>query len=410
MSKTPKLLAKYEPDEPFELVMDPSGITRESVLKTSREIFGSAEDDTDLLGRLVDSILSVRDSRDKVTQEMVSMGGQLSHIYQLIRNNQIKKAGEDTRAVRDRAAGLAWHFIEMTLSMSQTAARQLIRCHEKFVDNAAAIRNFSISDLTLMVKPAITDEHISVLIEKKLAKPNMSRLELQREIAEIVSTHQELIQDAEERAARLNQQLEEKESELDLAERANRRMQEELATVVKDRAEKEKALKSLDADISIRSQHYASLQKKSNDLQEEVKRLTAAMRDLENAKPVAETKEVIVEKLPEAIQNLEETLESGLAKLKAVKKERDEVQAEVAQLRETAEQHRADIEAGSAAQRILEEVLAAWEHFAAKYSTAQLAVQAGKNVGLYMPTLLALSGMLTKILSELDTVTMRKAA
>src|SRR6202012_4224864 len=107
------------------------------------------------------------------------------------------------------------------------------------------MRAFSVSDVELLSPPTVTEEHVEILIEKKLANPGMSRVELKNEIAALVKKQEEKLVDAEERVARLDNELDESAAELDLAERANRRLQEELAVVARDLAEKEKALSEL---------------------------------------------------------------------------------------------------------------------------------------------------------------------
>ena len=415
MSKTSKNLTAIVPFETvdsfeFERFEDPSSISRAAVVAATREMFGNDEADAEILGRLIEASLSIRDSRDRIVQELRVLGGHLSSIFVHIQGMQIRKAGENTPSVRNHAATLAWTYIKTTLEMSQPQARSIIRCYEKFADNAKAVRAFSISDLNLLVKPSITEEHVETLITKKLANPGMTRDELRAEIAALLKTQDEKVVDAEERATRLDNALDESAAELDLAERANRRLQEELTVVVKEHAEKEKALRELHSDMSLRTNHYATVQKKLADAEAANTQLTAQLVAAVNAKPLTELKEVTVEKYPESLTNLEDAITAGVAQVKALQLERANLEAEMVEMRANVQNQVSEIEAASAAKRILEEVLAAWEPFAAKYSTAQLAVQASNNAELYMPTLRALSGMMAKFMTELDAVMMRQAA
>jgi hypothetical protein len=415
MSKTSKPGTSITPFEPvdsfsFDSVGDPSVESRKSIVTTAHEIFGTATEDAELLGRIIEAASSIRDSKQKILQELRVVGSNLSGIFQYVLQMRIKKAGEDTPAVRNNAANSAWKYIDMTVSISAPQARTIIRTYEKFVDNARAVRAFSISDLSLLNPPAITEEHVETLIDKKLANPAMTRAELKAEISTLVNKQVEKRIDAEERAARLDSELDESVAELDLAERANRRLREQLAVVEKDHAEKENALRELHSDMSLRTNHYATVQKKLADVEADCRRLTLELAAVANAKPVTEVKTVEVEKLPEPYKKLEEALAEALRKLSETRDEQARLDAQMVEQRAEAERQRAEIEAGSAAKRMLEEVLKAWEPFAAKYSTAQLAVQAGNNAELYMPTLRALSGMLAKFLSEIDALVMRKAA
>jgi chromosome segregation ATPase len=415
MSKTSTPVISITPFEhidsfSFDGFSDPSVESRKSIVSMTHDIFGNNAGDAEILGRLIEAALSIRDSKQKILQELRVVGGNLSGIFHYVLNMQIKQAGEDTASIQKTAASMAWKFIRETVSISPPQARSIIRCYEKFADNERAVRAFSISDLSLLNSPTITEEHVESLIAKKLANPGMTRAELKNEISALVKRQEEKLVDAVERATRLDSELDESAAELDLAERANRRLREELAEVVKDHAEKEKALRDLHSDMSLRTNHYATVQKKLADAEAECTRLTDELANASKAKPVTEVKTVEVETLPESYAKLEDALTDALSKLTATRDEQTRIEAEIAELKVDAERQRAEIEAGSAAKRMLEEVIQAWEPFAAKYSTAQLAVQAGNNTELYMPTLRALSCMLAKFLSEIDAVVMRKAA
>jgi hypothetical protein len=394
----------------FERFGDPSVQTRNSIVATAREMFGNAPEDAELLGRLIEAAASILDSKKKIENELYVMGGNLSAIYQFVMNMRIKKAGEDNYTVRHTAATMAWRFVELTVAISAPRARSITRTYEKFADNARAIRAFSVSDLELLNPPTITKEHVETLIDKKLANPAMSRAELKSEIAALIKKQEEKLIDAEERAARLDNELDESAAELDLAERANRRLQEELAVVARDLAEKEKALSELHSDMSQRTNHYAAVQKKLADAEAESKRLSLELATAASAKPTTEIRMVEVETIPAPHKELEDALQSELDKLRATREEQAQLEVLIAEQRAEVEKQRAEIEAGSAAKRMLEDVLMAWEPFAAKFSTAHLAVQAGNNAELYMPTLRALSGMMAKFLAEIDAVLIRKAA
>jgi hypothetical protein len=414
MSKTSTTMTSITPFEhvdsfSFDGFSDPSIENRKSIVSMTHDIFGNGSGDTEILGRLIEAALSIRDSKQKILQELRVVGGNLSGIFHYVLSMQIKQAGEDTPAIRKNAAGMAWKFIRETVSISPPQARSIMRCYEKFADNERAVRAFSISDLSLLNSPTITEEHVETLIAKKLANPGMTRAELKNEISALVKRQEEKLVDAEERATRLDSELDESAAELDLAERANRRLQEELAEVVKDQAEKEKALRDLHSDMSLRTNHYATVQKKLADAEAECDRLTLELANAYKTKPVTEVKTVEIETVPEPYAKLEDALSDALGKLSSTRDEQSRIEDEISELRGDAEKQRAEIEAGSAAKHMLEEVLQAWEPFAAKYSTAQLAVQAGNNAELYMPMLRALSGMLAKFLSEIDAVVMRKA-
>jgi hypothetical protein len=409
--KVPPIIP-FESDDSFsfESFGDPNAESRNLIVATAREMFGNDPEDAELLGRLIEAAASIHDSKKKIENELYVMGGNLHAIYHFVMNIRIKKAGEDNYTVRHTAANMAWRFVELTVAISPPRARSITRTYEKFADNARAIRAFSVSDLELLNPPTITEEHVEILIDKKLANPAMSRAELKSEIAALIKKQEEKLIDAEERAARLDNELDESAAELDLAERANRRLQEELAVVARDLAEKEKALSELHSDMSQRTNHYAAVQKKLADAEAESKRLSLELAAASSAKPTTEIRTVEVETVPAPYKKLEDALQSELDKLRATRDEQARLEALIAEQRAEAEKQRAEIEAGSAAKRMLEDVLMAWEPFAAKFSTAQLAVQAGNNAELYMPTLRALSGMMAKFLAEIDAVLMRKAA
>jgi chromosome segregation ATPase len=190
--------------------------------------------------------------------------------------------------------------------------------------------------------------------------------------------------------------------QLEVSESESRHLKEQLAINTKALMEKESALAEARSLVSKRSAGFSAMEKDLADKNAEVKRLTRELAAKNQEAPKVETKEVIVEKMPEALSNLQDALEVALADLRKAETAKVQARREVEELEAQAEAKRADLEASQAVHASLQEVIAAWEPFAGKFSTAQLVVQAAKNPDPYKPALKAMAGMLQKFLSEIN--------
>jgi hypothetical protein len=391
-----------EPLNDFELfaIADTSSVNRKTIETVAQEMFGTGDDSLDLRAKLVDNMLSVNESRDKIAKEFVSLGGNLSMSMAQIRNFETAKLG-DTLSVHRKAASLCFDFFEKSLHIKRGAAYQYMRCHQRFGDNAEALRVFNLGELNLLAADDVTDSHIATLIAEKLAKPKMTREEL-KDILDLLRKQDELIDDKTHQIENMTLLLEESKLSLEISESESHHLREQLTLNAKAMIEKESALADARALVSKRSAGFAAMEKDLADKNAEVARLTReyAAKSKEPAK--VEIKEVTVEKLPEALSNLSDALATALDDLKKAEAAKARALKEAAELDADVQTKKSELEASQAVHVALKEVIASWEPFAGKFSSAQLAVQASKDPQAFKPTLQAIAATLQKFLGEIN--------
>jgi hypothetical protein len=391
-----------EPLSDFELfaMADTSSVNRTTIETVALEMFGTSNDSSDLRAKLVDNMLSVNESRDKIVKEFVSLGGNLSISMMQIRNFETARLG-DTVAVRRKAATLCFDFFEKSLHIKRGAAYQYMRCHQRFGDNAEALRVFNLGELNMLTGEDVTDRHVATLIAEKLAKPKMTREEL-RDVLDLLKKQDELIDDKSVQIENMTLLLEESKLSLEISESESHHLREQLTLNSKALVEKENALAEARALVSKRSAGFSAMEKDLADKNAEVDRLTREYVAKANEPAKIEIKEVTVEKVPEAYVTLSDALDAALADLKKAETAKALAKKEAAALEADVQTKKAELEASKAVQVALQDVIASWEPFAGKFSSAQLAVQASKDPEAFKPTLQAIAATLQKFLGEIN--------
>ena len=381
-------------------IADTSSVNRQTIDAVAQEMFGTGNDSLDLRAKIVDNMLSVHESRDKIAKEYVSLGGNLAITMTQIRNFNIAKLGDNLGAKR-KAATMAYDFFEKSLGIKRGAAYQYMRCHQRFGDNAEALRVFNFGELNLLLPESVTDTHIAGLIAEKLAQPKMSREELKK-VLDLLRKQDELIDDKSVQLENMTLLLEESKLSLEISETESHRLREQLTLNTKALNEKENALADARALVSKRSAGFAAMEKDLADKNAEVARLTKAFTAKSTEPAKVEVKEVIVEKLPAPLVDLSDALAAALADLKQAEQAKARALQEAAELNADVQAKKSDLEASKAVQLALHEVIASWEPFAGKFSSAQLAVQACKDPKEFRPTLEAIAATLQKFLGEIN--------
>lgn len=412
MSKPQKHLAVIDPKMPegdldfeFELA-DPASVSAEVLVKTAHAVFGT--DNAEFIGNVVHAALQIKASRDRITRELILLGAHMYEIFNLAQANQIAEHG-DTRVVRNRAARNTFDYIQQVFNLKRSSTRLYMNCYSKFSDNSDALDVLKISELSLLLKESVTEEDVAVVVEARKADSTMTRAEIR-----------ELIKSREQ----LRTQLRVKEDGLDALEaevatsvgkatdleRENRRLQDEIQTLKRDQATRNEELAQVHSDGARRSASMSAMQKTVSDLNDEISRLTAQIAQYELAGPKEIEVERIVEKMPESIVNLEDTIRTKLDELAAAKEKLAIAAEEYRALEENKQALRAEIDAGAKAQRQLEGLLEDWSKFSANFTLTQLAVQADGDPSRYRPMFRALTETVGKFLSELEAAANFKPA
>ncbi|CAN7785382.1 hypothetical protein LJR034_008598 [Caballeronia sp. LjRoot34] len=381
---------------------DYSSSGREKIMKAAQELFGAKPENEELNARLTEYMLSVSASRKKIASELVLLGGSLFNATELIIENHIAKTGHSTFAV-NQAKHLAYKYFDASLGLTSHAARKYMRCFEKFGEDNEAVQMFNIGELNILSAPGVTDDEIDKVWKKKLADPKMTQDEV-REFLNLLRKQDQTIQDKDKELDNVQSLLEDSKDQLRGVEADSKHLRRQLAELNRALQEQQKQIQAQSDFVKERTSGLGQLQKDYQDKVKDFDRVVAELAAAKKAKTV-ETQEVIVEKVPEGFSTLTEALKDRMAALEAAEVNKQRAERELEEINDQIAASRAQVESESSVQQTLAQLISAWEGFAAKFATAQLAVQASTEPTLYTPTLKSLSAMLRKCLSEVDGAT-----
>ncbi|MFL9912001.1 hypothetical protein [Paraburkholderia sp. RL17-337-BIB-A] len=400
-SKTLNEVVAFDPMDEFVFSMqDPNAVTRENMSTVAREVFGGGSENAEFIAKLVEHMLAVSESRSKVVGELVILGGHLQQMMKSAISHHTGKVGNTFQAQK-KAATLCFDFFHKSLGITRSSARGYIRCHQKFGDDAEAVRVFTYGELNLLSAQDVTEEQITVLMEKKAANSDLTRSDI-KDLLKTLQRQEEAIGDRDKQLENIQGLLEDNKIQLDVTARESNHLKEQLAAHERHLAEKEKSLANLRDLLTTRTSGYGSMEKDLADKSKLLDELTAELAALRNAKPRVETVEVAVEKLPEPYKIVSEAVGTALSELKDVEARKSGLEDEVAALNSAIASKQAELEAGTAIKRALDDLTATWADVAGKMATVQLAVQASSEPEQYNPTLEALAGMLRKYVAEIE--------
>ncbi|MFM0027489.1 hypothetical protein PQR70_14620 [Paraburkholderia madseniana] len=396
----------FDPLDEFVFSMqDPNAVTRENMATVAREVFGGGPENAEFIAKLVEHMIAVSESRSKIVGELVILGGHLQQMMKSAISHHTGKVGNTFQAQK-KGASLCFDFFHKALGITRPSARGYIRCHQKFGDDAEAVRVFSYGELNLLSAQDVTDEQIAAIMEKKAANPDLTRADV-KELLKTLQRQEEAIGDRDKQLENIQGLLEDNKIQLDVTAREANHLKEQLAAHERHLDEKEKSLANLRELLTTRTSGYGSMEKELADRTKQLAELTAEHTALRQAKPKVETVEVPVERLPEPYKNVSEAVASALSELKDVEERKSSLEDEIAALNSAIASKQAEIEAGTAVRRALDDLTATWADVAGKMATVQLAVQASSEPEQYNPTLEALAGMLRKYVAEIEAALKR---
>jgi DNA repair exonuclease SbcCD ATPase subunit len=393
---------RFDPmlDFDFNAVQDYSSASRENITKIGQNLFGAAPENEELVSRLTEYMLSVKASRKKIASELVLLGGSLVNSMTLIVENHTAKAGVSPHTV-NQGRNLAYTYFQESLQLTSHAARKYMRCFQKFGDDNEAIQLFNIGELNILSAHDVTDAQISAVMTAKMANRKMTQADMQ-EILNEMRKHEEALEDKDKELENIQGLLEDSKDQLRGVEADSKHLKRQVSELNRQLQEREKQLQTQSDFVKERTSGLGQLQKDYQDKVKELDNTLLELNAIKNAKPSVEIQTEIVEKVPEGYTTLSEAYKERMAALERAEAMKKTVENELAEMQAKVATSRAAIESENAVQQTLTELITTWEPFAAKFATAQLAVQASKEPARYTPTLQALAAMLRKCLSELD--------
>jgi hypothetical protein len=371
---------------------DNKGITRATIEKAAKDSFGGEDE---LVAKLTDSMMAVSESRERISAEMIALGNQLFHAHYLIRNNMVAKGG-DSISIHRKAARMAYNFFESSLKIKESAARQYMRCWERFGNNEEAIRIFNVGELDMLAAAHVTDAEINEIMLAKRSNPDMKRADVKK-LLDTLQKQEKALVDSQKQVDNVTSVLEDTKTALDLAQREAQHLKDELDAKARALAAKQQQLDGLDDLYNRRTAGMSDMQKDLADKDREIARL---LDEVMNKKPEVQVKEVLV--TPPGFSSLSEALEAKTAEFKKTTQALDALKQEVTEVEKNREKAKAALAAAEKVQKTMEGVSAAFESFDGKLTAAQLAVQASDSPAEHRPMFETLSAMMRKSQSELD--------
>ncbi|MGF6265357.1 putative nucleic acid-binding Zn-ribbon protein [Paraburkholderia youngii] len=406
-------LVSFDPVTEFVFsVQDPNAVSRDRIAAAAHEIFGTGPENSDFIAKLVEHMLSVAESRAKIVQELIILGGNLQQVVNMAITHHTGKVG-DTLTARRKAAQLCFAFFKTVLGITQPSARGYIRCHQRFADDAEAIRIFSYGELNLLAAQDVTDEQIDAIKLKKkeadeLKDPSkkMTRDDVQRLLREL-QLKDEQVEDAARELENIHEILEDHKTQLEVTERESQHLREQLATYERHLAEKESSISNLRTALTERVSGYPAMEQELAAKNKKVDELTALLKAAANAPAKVEKVEVPVETLPAGFKTTREAVMAALDELEEVKRKTEALRNDQAVIEAEIQQQQKELTASKAVQDSLSALTTAWENVSGKMSTFQLAVLASSDPKLYNPALEALAAQLRKYVAEIEAALQR---
>jgi hypothetical protein len=398
----------FDPLDEFVFSMqDPNAVTRENIATAARKAFGGGAESADFIAKLVEHMLSVSESRSKVVAELIILGGHLQQMMKAAISHHTGKVGNSFQA-RRKGASLCFDFFQDAMGITRPSAYNYIRCHQKFADNAEAVKIFSFGELNLLAAQNVTEDQISAIMEKKQTDPTMNRDDVSAMLKELQS-RDEAIVDRDKQLENLEGLLADNKLQLDVSARENRHLMDQIKVHERNLSEQDKSIANLQELLAQRSSGYPALEQELAAKNKAFAEATAELKELRNAKPKVERVEVPVEKVPESYQNLVEACQGAMADLGRLQREKSALEAEIDAIQANVAAQQAERDAGTAVKDALAELTKAWADVSGKMATVQLAVQASSNPDQYNPTLEALAATMRKYLAEIEAALNRKS-
>ncbi|VXC82391.1 conserved hypothetical protein [Burkholderia sp. 8Y] len=388
-----------DPSDDFFGIINPSGAERSKIEAVARQIFGDSAEFTELIVQLVENMLTVAEARARISGDLQTIGGQLINSRYLIKNVMISKMGDKVSTQR-KAATMGFAFFNLALGVKKAAARQYMRCYEVFADNTEAIRIFNVGELDILAADHVTDDEVATILEAKKANPQMKREDIRKMLATL-KKQEEALADRQLQVDNYASLLEDSKLAQKVAEDEAHRLQQQLEASAKIISDKEAQLKRMDSYYTGRQAGLANLEKDLADKDKEIAALTAERTALLNRKPEVQVKEVPA--IPEGYKTLSESLQKRNAELEDIEAKLVEKRAELEQLQADRQKETEAVEAANCVQAAMVDAVAAFETFAGKLTTAQVAVQACDAPDQHHPMIETLAAMMRKYLTEVET-------
>ncbi|MFC0403146.1 hypothetical protein [Paraburkholderia rhizosphaerae] len=352
----------------------------------------------DIIRTIVHESEEITHSYRRIMEEHMRIGGSVIRIMARVQNHMTSIQG-DTRNVRDRAAKLVYDYVEKVFRRKRTTIKLYMYCYSKFANNAEAIQILGYSDMTLLVSPETGDDVIDMVMEARKAKPDMTKLDMKK-LVDGFRKAQEQLTEKDTRIEAVSVELENVVGQLDQSQLENKRLMAAYDQLKEDLARNRESAQSTRVSLGEVGQQVTALQHQLANTERE---LEARTRELRDAATKVQTKEVQVPTVPKGFTDLQEAIEASLAQLKELNAQLEDKQKELSALQEQHAAETAAVEEGQALEKMFNALVQKFGAFVQDYHTTQLHVSANGLPARFTSLLQALSDLVGKFHSELQT-------
>ncbi|WGS55100.1 hypothetical protein LFL96_34685 (plasmid) [Paraburkholderia sp. D15] len=373
--------------------------TEGEISAAARSLFGT-EIPESAIRTIIQESEEVAHSTRKILLEHMRIGGYYVHILTTVVNSFIASQG-DRKAVRDKAAHLAYTYIQRVHQHSKSSVGVYTRIYDKFASNSAAVQSLTRADMALLIRNDTPDELVDLVINAKTGNPEMPHKEVKL-LVESYRKAQDEVAAANNRLETMNIELSNAGQQLDEEQSENRRLREERdrlqASIDQDR-------RAADAMKNVLASHGESVSALQRELSERERELRNLHQQLADAQAKTRTEQVEVPKVPDGFKTMEDAIEDQIRRKREITSTLETKQDELVAAERALAEKNAEIEASLRAEQEVNALIDKFGAFTQQFTTAQLLVTAEGSPTRYLPLFQGLADLVGKFHSELVAVT-----
>lgn len=373
--------------------------TEGEISAAARSIFGQDLPDT-VIRTIIQESEEVAHSTRKILLEHMRIGGYYVHIMTSVINAFIATQG-DRKSVRDKAAHLAYQYIQQVHQHSRSSVGVYTRIYDKFASNSAAVQSMTRADMSLLIRNDTPDELVDLVIDTKTSNPDIPHKEIRKLVAAYRKAQIEVAA-GKNRLEALDTELANAGQQLDQEQSENRRLREESDRLKKAIEHDRRSADAMKNDLASHGESVSALQRELAQKELDLKNL---YQQLVQAQSKVRTETVEVPRVPEGFLTLEDAIEDQIRRKRELERSIEVTLA----ARDAAEKafagKNAEIEASLRAEKEVNTLIDSFGEFTQRFSTAQLLVTAEGKPMRYLPLFQGLADLVGKFHSELVAVT-----
>ncbi|MFL9886758.1 hypothetical protein PQR66_27205 [Paraburkholderia agricolaris] len=375
-------------------------IPTESEMGEAARSFFTGELPDPVIRTIIEESEEVAHSTRKILQEHMRIGACYVHIMTTISNSLISSQG-DRKSVRDKAAHLAYSYIQQVHGHAKSSVSTYTRIYDKFASNSAAVQALTRADMALLIRHDTPDELVDLVIDMRTGSPEISPKQM-KEFVESYRKAQQEVAAATNRIEVMNAELANAGQQLDQEQSENRRLREESEQLKKAIERDRRSADGMKNELASHGESVSALQRELSDRERELRMLHQQLAD---AQAKTRTEQVEVPKIPEGFITMEDAIEDQIRRKREATAALDKAIADLASLETALADKNAEIEGSLRTEKKMNELIDSFGSFTQEFHTTQLLVTAEGHPSRYLPLFLGLADLVGKFHTELVAAT-----